>query len=263
MPPCYRMDILMSAKTLLTLIALAAAVFLLQRCAGDPHATALPFGTTDLSSVEAQLAQLPAEERQLVEDYVRRSNGDVLPAQFADPDEPYTARTFAEAIKLQRAWVERMKVEAARADERQAERDAKLAPLRAQVRATVVKSEVVNDTPEAASGQPVFDHSGKQPYFAVTVRVQNLSDDTIVELQGSLQARDRDSYLPLDLCLVELGAGRELRTGGTMEFPCGRMNAGVSTQQRDFMQNPPGRFKVVWEPRKIRFASGRELVYRD
>lgn len=257
------MEITMSAKTLLMLIALAAAVFMLQRCASDPLATALPFGTTDLSSVEDQLAKLPAEERQLVEDYVRRSNGDVLPAQFADPDDPLTARTFAEAIRLQRAWVEKMKVESAKADQRQAERDAKLAPLRALVRASVVKSEVVNDRGSASDGKPVFTTGGDSPYFAVTVRVQNLSDDTIVELQGSLQARDRDSYLPLDLCFVELGAERELRTGGTLEFPCGRMNAGVSTQQRDFMQNPPGRFKVVWEPRKIRFASGRVLEYRD
>lgn len=253
----------MSAKTLLTLIALAAAVFMLQRCARDPLATALPFGTTDLSSVEAQLAELPADQRQLVEDYVRRSNGDVLPAQFADPDDPLTARTFAEAIKLQRAWVEKMKVESAKADQRQAERDAKLAPLRAQVRASVVKSEVVNDRPGAGDGKPTFATNGNDPYFAVTVRVQNLSDDTIVELQGSLQARDRDSFLPLNLCYVELGPERELRTGGTLEFPCGRMNAGVSSQQRDFMQNPPGRFKVVWEPRKIRFASGRVLEYRD
>ena len=66
----------------------------------DPLRTALPFGTTDLSSVDVALQKLQADDRGLVEAYVKRSSGDVLTTKFADPDEPFTARTFAEAIAL-------------------------------------------------------------------------------------------------------------------------------------------------------------------
>ena len=45
----------------------------------DPLRTALPFGTTDLSSVQVQLRRLSPADRALVEAYVRRSHGDVLP----------------------------------------------------------------------------------------------------------------------------------------------------------------------------------------
>lgn len=70
----------------------------------DPHRTLLPIGSTDLSSVRPQLEALPDSERVLVLEYVRRSGGDVLPPKLADPDEPLTARTFADAIALQRRF---------------------------------------------------------------------------------------------------------------------------------------------------------------
>lgn len=237
----------MTARQLLAGVAIIAALLLAGRCSRDPHRTALPFGSTDLSSVEKDLARLPADERKLVEDYVARSNGDVLPAQFADPDDPLTARTFGEAIELQRDWKARQAVADARAAELGAQRDARLAPLRALVGARVVKSEVRQS--DAAA----------HPVFITRVRVDNLGDEAIVALTGSLHARDREAVLRMDLCWIDLGHQGVLPARGHVEFDCGNPARGVSDQQQDFVRNPAGRFEVVWEPHRIKLASGREL----
>lgn len=235
----------MTARQLLAGVAIVVAVLLAAHCSRDPHRTPLPFGSTDLSSVEKELARLPADERTLVEDYVARSNGDVLPAQFADPDDPLTARTFGEAIELQRDWRARQTVADARSAELAAQRDARLAPLRALVRARVVKSEI-------RSG-------ATQPVFVTRIRVDNLGNEAIAEMTGSLHARDREAVLRMDLCWIDLGDRGELPPGGHVEFECGNPARGVSDQQQDFVDNPPGRFQVVWEPHRIKLASGREL----
>lgn len=251
----------MTARQLLAGVAIVVAVLLGARCSSDPHRTALPFGSTDLSSVEQDLARLPADERKLVEDYVARSKGNVLPAQFADPDDPLTARTFGEAIELQRNWEARRAVDDARAAELAAQRDARMAPLRALVRARVIASEVREGDADAASvGPGVARRAGStNPAFITRVRVDNLGDEAIVALTGSLHARDREAVLRMDLCWIDLGRQGALPARGHVEFDCGNPARIASEQQRDFVRNPPGRFEVVWEPNRIQLAGGRVL----
>ena len=239
----------MTSRNLVLILAIGLLYFG-YRYSSDPHRTALPFGSTDLSSVQAELARLPDEERALVEAYVKRSNGDVLTAQFADPDDPLTARTFGEAIELQRAWIDRMEVDEARMAQLRTERDAQLAPLRAIADARVVKAQIVG-----ADGSL----TGVGGNFVTRIRIQNRGNEAIVGLSGSLKARDRDEYLPLDLCWIDLGSQQTLAAGASTEFDCGRGTGGASDQQRAFVENPPGRFTVEWEPRHIKLASGREL----
>lgn len=239
----------MTARHLVLILAIGF-LFFGYRYSSDPHRTALPFGSTDLSSVQAELARLPDEERALVEAYVKRSNGDVLTAQFADPDDPLTARTFGEAIELQRAWIDRMEVDEARMAQLRTERDAQLAPLRAIADARVIKAQIVG-----ADGSL----TGVGGNFVTRIRIQNRGNEAIVGLSGSLKARDRDEYLPLDLCWIDLGSQQTLAAGASTEFDCGRGTGGASDQQRAFVDNPPGRFSVEWEPRHIQLASGREL----
>ncbi|HEU4600703.1 MAG TPA: hypothetical protein VFS24_01985, partial [Steroidobacteraceae bacterium] len=133
----------MTFRTTVNVVVLIGAAIALYSWHANPHNAKLPFGTTDLSSVESELVKLPAEERALVEAYVKRSNGDVLPKQFADPDNPLTARTFGEAIELQRAWEAKAKIDDARIAKLREEREEKMAPLRAAVRASVIKAEVL------------------------------------------------------------------------------------------------------------------------
>ena len=253
----------MNIRTILTVLVIGSAAFLLQRLSADPHDTRLPFGTTDLSTVQKALARLPGAERALVEAYVARSRGDVLTAKFADPDEPLTARTFAEAIELQRAWESRKKVLDAHLAELREQREARLAPLRAVVRASIVKAEIITRNEYQARTNP---HFYQQPYrvdssptFITRIRVQNLGNEPIVALQGSLQASDSQAYLPLDLCWIDLGSEQTIGTAGTVEFYCGHDYRGASQQHRDFVERPEGRFEVTWEPKYVRLASGREL----
>jgi hypothetical protein len=229
----------------------------------DPHNTKLPFGTTNLSTVEKQLARLPKDERALVEAYVTRSNGDVLPPKFADSDNPLTARTFAEAIELQRAWNEKMKVLDARLAVIHADHEAKLAPLRAVVNATVVKAEVMTRNEFQERRNPGFlkmAHTvDKSPAFLTTIRVENLSDQTIVGMHGSLEASDTEAYLKMDLCWIDLNGSQPIPAGSSIEILCGHDYRGASQQQRDFVDNSNGRFKIIWEPKDVKFENGKVL----
>jgi hypothetical protein len=228
----------------------------------DPLHTALPFGTTDLSLVQAQLRRLPPAERALVEAYVKRSNGDVLPAKFADPDQPFTARTFADAIALEKAWhLKHGEIEAETA-RREAERDAAMAPLREAVEAGVVRTGVVAprdlavppDPSAPVEQAPASDGDG---VFVVTVSLHNLGSRTISAVEGSLEARDREAYLPLDLCWIRVDT--PIEPASRAEIRCGSASRRVSDQQRAFIDDDAGRFTVVWNPKHVVFADGSHL----
>jgi len=231
----------------------------------DPLHTALPFGTTDLSSVQAQLKRLTPADRALVEAYVKRSNGDVLPAKFADPDQPFTARTFGDAIALEKAWsIKRGKMDA-EAAQRQAERDAAMAPLRDAVEAGVARAEVLAPSDLVAPPDPSAPVKQALPsedatVFVVTVSLHNLGSKTITAVQGSLEAHDREAYLPLDLCWIDLAGREPIEPASRIEIRCGNPNRHVSEQQRAFIDDDSGRFTLVWNPKRVVFADGSELA---
>lgn len=250
----------MNGRTLLFVLLMVAAIAGMARCSRDPHRTALPFGSTDLSSVQAALQRLPEDERALVEAYVERSNGDVLPPAFADPDDPLTARTFGEAIELQRAWNLRRAAEDVRVGELHEARQAKLQPLRALVGARVVQARISAASDRAPAPPGVATAAvDSTPHFETRIAIDNRGDSVVVGLRGSLRARDRDEHLPLDLCYIELGSDRPLPAGGRIEVVCRHTRRGITPQQQAFVDAPPGRFTVEWEPRHIRFEDGREI----
>ncbi|HEU4663826.1 MAG TPA: hypothetical protein VFS55_07335 [Dokdonella sp.] len=245
------------------LLALALLLYLVN-AQRDPLRTRLPFGTTDLSSVEASLQRLDPGDRALVEAYVKRSNGDVLPAKFADPDQPFTARTFGEAIALEKAWdVKRdeMDAEAAR---RQADRDAAMAPLREAVEAGVVRAQVLAPRDLVAAPDPSapVKHalaSDEPDVFVVTVSLHNLGSRTIERVQGSLEAQDREAYLPLDLCWIDLDERTPIEPASRVEVRCANPNRRAGDQQRAFIDDRSDRFTLVWNPKRVVFADGTQL----
>jgi hypothetical protein len=253
-----------SIGRILAILVAAAVVVLAIQKARDPLRTELPFGTTDLSSVEPALARLDPADRILVEAYVKRSNGDVLPPKFADPDAPFTARTFAEAIALEKAWdVKRGEQEIAAAT-REAERDAAMAPLRDAVEASVVRTQVLS--PRQLSEPPDPDAAVKQALssddatvFVVTVSLHNLTSKTIVGVQGALEAREPDAYLPLQLCWVDVGERDQVEPASRVEIRCGNPARRVSDEERAFMDDDSGRFTVSWQPRSVVFSDGTRL----
>jgi hypothetical protein len=251
----------MTLRRLFLLIIVAVAIIAGGRWMRDPHRTALPFGSTDLSGVQKELARLPSDERALVEAYVARSRGDVLPAKFADPDAPLTARTFGEAITLERTWKVKTAAEAAEADKRRAARDARLAPLRAIVDASVVRAEILTESEYRARQDPGYrgaERSREVASFVTRIRVENLGDQPIVAMRGSLQARDKEAPLPLDLCWIDFSQ-RELAPRESTEIDCGKMNRAAGAQERAFVDDSGSRFEVEWSPRYVRLADGREL----
>lgn len=230
----------------------------------DPLRTALPFGTTDLSSVQVQLKRLSPADRALVEAYVRRSHGDVLPAKFADPDQPFTARTLGEAIALEKAWDVRRDAKDAEAARRQAERDAAMAPLRDAVEAGVARAEVLARGDLYAARDPSAPATPASPgeqatVFVVTVSLHNLGGRTITGVQGSLEARDREAWLPLNLCWVDLGGRGPIEPASRVEIRCANPNRHASAQERAFIDDDSDRFTLVWNPRRVEFADGSSL----
>ncbi len=231
--------------------------------ARDPHRTALPFGTTDLSSVESQLKRLPAEERRLVETYVKRSNGDVLPPKFADPDNPFTARSFAEAIELQQRWEVKVTEMEAKAAALQAQRDAAMAPLREAVEARLIKAEFVS----ARDWAQRYDHPNQTvkqalpneaAVFVTTINVYNHTATDVVHVTGSLHAKDRDHWMKVDLCWID--TKQIVPSLGHVQLQCSSRNRAADGRERLLIEQGDGdRFTLQWEPHTIEFADGRKL----
>src|SRR6188768_385636 len=132
-------------------VFLLAAALAVSACSRDPRTTRLPLDLAEIPKIQPQLDKLPAEERELVLAYLQRSKGDVLPAKFADPDAPLTARTFAEAIKLQREWKVKFAKENERIEALAEAREEAYEPLRRAISATLLKREIL--TADEASGR--------------------------------------------------------------------------------------------------------------
>ncbi len=226
----------------------------------DPLRTRLPFGSTDLSSVQIQLARLPVEERGLVQAYVARSRGDVLPERLADPVEPLTARTFGQAIELQRHWQVTLAQQEALAARRRALIESRVAALRMAVATSVLEASIRSSD----EFEPVHPPGTRRrvgdahPVFVVKLRVENRAEDTIVSMNGSMKALDRQSPLPLNLCWVDLR--RPLAPGAFVDVTCMERYRHPTEQEQDFAAGDDDRFDAQWWPSAIQFDDGREMT---
>ena len=233
-------------------------------CSRSPHATALPMEVDDLSPIQAQLDRLPADERELVVAYLKRSNGDVLPAQFADPDEPFTARTFGEAIVLQREFLVKQAGREREIAARDAQREAALKPLRDVLGLQLVRRELLTydqiyGIAANAPGQSKRarnDANATRPILVMTYRLSNRSGRTLAAFSGSARIPG-SGLMPLAQCYFD--ERRELAPGATHEVRCGDPRHEADAEQRAAVTRPLHELKLYWEPREIRFADGRVL----
>lgn len=235
-----------------------------RQCALGAYGTRLPMDVKDLTPIQAQLDKLKPDERQLVVDYLKRSNGDVLPAQFADPDDPLTARTFGEAIALQRTWRVRDAERQAKADALAAQRDAAMQPLRAALDARLVRRQILThdeiyglpqDTTNAR-GQTVKHAFNTEAALVVTWRLRNTSGRTIDSASGSVWLRDADGKRA-NSCWID--QRDPLPPDGTVEVRCGNTDHRVGDAERAFVATPASEFVLIWEPRTVAFAGGETL----
>ena len=242
-------------STILLVLFLMALVGL-YRIGTDPYRTSLPMEVEDLSPIAPQLAKLPPEDRDLVVDYLKRSNGDVLPAQFADPDDPLTARTFAEAIELEKRHRERMKVEQARLAAFRAERDAQFKPLRDIVSARIVDRQELTEAEiygQPGAGQPLRDNASRST--VITYRFWNRGNRTISTLRGSVEVAG-SGLMPAASCWID--DSDPLGPLDHRDVRC-RTPRDANAADRALMQRPLAEIPLDWYPREIRFDDGQVL----
>jgi len=241
-------------------VFLLAAALAVSACSRDPRTTRLPLDLAEIPKIQPQLDKLPAEERELVLAYLQRSKGDVLPAKFADPDAPLTARTFAEAIKLQREWKVKFAKENERIEALAEAREEAYEPLRRAISATLLKREILT-ADEASGRQPTPGRAlNNNEVLVVTYRLQNHSSETINHVTGSVQVRtdsDPKSLMGIARCWID---HREPIGGSlTAEVRCSNLNQRPSEQTKDFVYMNERNLIVTWEPKTVEFATGKVL----
>lgn len=247
-------------RSTLLLIFIVAAVIGLYRIGTDPYRTALPLEVEDLSPIAPQLAKLPPADRELVIDYLKRSNGDVLPAQFADPDNPLTARTFAEAIELEKTHREKMKLEQARVAAWRLERESQFQPLRDIVSARIVNREElpadqVYGGQTTAFGKSASGGADRSAVTVLTYRLMNRGNRTITVLRGNLEVAG-SGLMPAASCWID--DAERLPALEHRDLRC-RTPADATAADRELIQRPLGQIPLEWYPKEIRFDDGQVL----
>jgi len=257
MPPFPKRPPMWSKAT----VVLLAAALALCACSRDPRTTRLPLDLADIPKIQPQLDKLPPDERELVLAYLQRSKGDVLPAKFADPDNPLTARTFAEAIKLQKEWKVKHAGETERMEALAEAREEAYEPLRRAISATLLRREIMT-ADEASGRQPQPGRAlNNNEVLVVTYRLQNHGSETITRVTGSVQVRsesDPKSLLGLVQCWID---HREPLGGSqSVEVRCGNLRGNSGGEKaKDFVAMDERRLIVTWEPKTVEFATGKVL----
>jgi hypothetical protein len=228
----------------------------------DPYRTRLP-QSDDIRSVEAQLNRLPLEDRELVIGYLQRSHGDVLPGHFADPDDPLTARTFAEAIALQKHYVERVRQREAAANARAAARAAALAPLRAALDVRLLDRRVMPRSEAMQLLPPQNQMTDETPVLVSTYTIENVARNGNIDalkLGVNIYRLPRKSGdASIDSCFIEHDAS--IGEAERIEIRCGNLNRRASDADRSYTELGDDELEIEVVPRLIRFADGSELKY--
>jgi hypothetical protein len=257
----HHIPMMKAMNTLRLTMIVAVLLGSVAACSKDPQATSLPLNLADIPKVQPQLDKLPADERQLVLDYLKRSNGDVLPANLTDPSAPLTARTFAEAIKLQKEFVVRHSAEEANVAEFRAERDTAIEPLREALSIEIVKKEIV--TADEATGRRPSPGEAipDAPTLVTTYRLRNNTAQTIVHVTASVSVRspsDPDSLMGLDRCFID--RSEPIQGGQSLEVRCGNVAQRPGDQSKEYVAMSESSLLVRWEPKAITFEGGRVLT---
>lgn len=231
----------------------------------DPYRAPLPEGTTDLSAIEAKLKKLPSEERKLVEDYVKRSGGLILPARKADPDTPLTARNVREAIDLQKKFIAyNTENEALRRNHQESEtaaREERLAPMRNAISIKLIKREIL--TPEQRSQEQ--DSTGgakkalsKNPFIALTFRVTNTTNNEIKSFKTWVTMSKSDATGSSGAASCTLEHNGVLQAGTSVELRCLRTTK-LTDEDLAFVGMPESNLELDWVPNHVVFSNGTAL----
>ncbi len=227
---------------------------------GNPKTTRLPDSPQAISTVQKQLDKLSPEDRQLVVDYIKRANGTVLPEQFADPDDPLTARTFSDAIKLQRKFNLKQAADKGRAKQLANTRESAFEPLREVLQVELLKREIVT-VDQFLGRQPVPGQAtNDRKVLVTTLRFSNYENESITYFSGTVEIRTRadpDSFLNVVHCYVEHHT--VIPGSMTVDLDCGSANRPAGSFEETFAYLPERDLILSWAPRKIVLHSGKTL----
>lgn len=224
-----------------------------------PYGTLLPLDVDDLSEIQPRLDRLGAQERELVLGYLKRSNGDVLPASMADPHAPFTARTFGEAIELQQRFLREQGERDAILAQRRAERDHALAPLREALELRLVRRELLHPrqalgTDDAAVAAKSADNGERT--LVVTYRLVNQAGRTINAAKGAVEILGAEGKRHTH-CWIE--QTDPIEPFARVDVRCGNAMRTADAAERAFVDLPVDRLHLSWEPAEIVFADGSTL----
>lgn len=241
-------------------LAAVLVVSTLAACSRDPRGTTLPLDLKDIPKIQPQLDKLSEEERSLVLGYLERSKGDVLPPKFADPDEPFTARTFREAIKLQREWKVKFAVQEERAGAAREAREENFEPLRKTVSISILKREIM--TSDQATGREPRQGVAlnNTEVLVVTYRLQNHVPETVQRISGSVSVRsesDPNSLMGITSCWID--RTEPIPGSQSIEVRCAGLNKPVGDATRAFVDMPESSLILRWEPKTIELSNGKTL----
>jgi hypothetical protein len=240
---------LLVAAALLTALGIYGAV-------RKPYGTLLPMDVSDLSGIQPKLDKLGSEERELALGYLERSNGDVLPPSLADPDAPFTARTFGEAIELQRRFLREQGVRDAQTAQRRAAREQALEPLREAVGVRLVRRELLTTVQAMGLQDAASSPTGTERVLVVTYRLVNGSGRDIARTKGSVEVIDPDGRKRSECWFDE---SRPLEAFSAIEVRCGNTARSAGASERDFVALPAQDLRLTWEPAEVVFADGTRL----
>lgn len=224
-----------------------------------PYGTQLPLDVDDLSEIQPQLDRLSENERELVLGYLKRSNGDVLPASMADPDAPFTARTFGEAIELQQKFLREQGERDAIFAQRRAERDRAFGPLREALELRLVKRELLTQDQalgvDPAGGVKRADNG--QRVLVVTYRLVNLSGREIVSAKGAAEVHDAQDKRRTHCWIEQMD---RIEPFARADVRCGNAMRTADAGERALVELQEDQIRLLWEPAEIVFADGSRLT---
>ncbi len=239
-----------------------------------PYATDLPIGTTDLNSVASELNRLSDEDRALVKAYVVRSGGHV-PGAIREVGTDFTAKTFGEAIEIEKKLdaddAKNQKI----AQAFQAEREKKLAPLKEIIDLKLLKREIVNRAyigpiryilPGETSASKVASIKDSENALLTTYQLQNKSSKTISNLEITIEIlkakRSANELGILAECFIQ-NLGTPLAAYEVREIECSNLGHSASETDHQYVTMPIQDLELKWEPRFIQFEDGKIIKTND
>ena len=196
----------------------------------------------------------------------------MLPEKFADPTEPLTARTFAEAIQLQRRFLDEQAAIGAKVAERATGRDAELAPMRAALNVEVVERAIMSREIAVLPPGPTLDEYragtkraiDDRPVLVTTYRLRNVSGrsiDSVKVLAEVVTAGDAAGPRAGILSYCFLERREQLPPGESADFRCAELTRTASASDSAFAAMPIAGLAVRLTPRSIAFGDGTALSY--